>query len=148
MRFSKLRNDEQGMALILAVFGLVVIGALVAGSFFVGRVEQVTGYNNVWAAQAGEAAEAGLGYAMNVDPVTYEGMAVWTPAAPTEWTTSGSGISGTTSVVYTDSVRRLNNTVFLVRSTGRRVSAGGQVLATTTLAQLVRLAKPTIGVNA
>jgi hypothetical protein len=52
------------------------------------------------------------------------------------------------TLVYTDSVRRLNNTVFLVRSTGRRVSAGGQVLATQTLAQLVRLAKPTIGVNA
>ena len=69
MRFSKLRNDEQGMALILAVFGLVVIGALVAGSFFVGRVEQVTGYNTVWASQAGEAAEAGLGYAMSsIDP--------------------------------------------------------------------------------
>ena len=63
MRFSKLRKDEQGMALILAVFGLVVIGALVAGSFFVGRVEQISGYNTTWASQAGEAAEAGLGYA-------------------------------------------------------------------------------------
>ena len=149
MRFSKLRNDEQGMALILAVFGLVVIGALVAGSFFVGRVEQVTGYNTVWASQAGEAAEAGLGYAMSaIDPVTYEAMPVWSPGAPNEYVTSGSGISGTTSVVYTDSVRRLNQTVFVVRSTGRRVSAGGQVLATQTLAQMVRLAKPTVGVNA
>jgi len=52
------------------------------------------------------------------------------------------------TLVYTDSVRRLNNTVFVVRSTGRRVSAGGQVLASQTLAQMVRLAKPTVGVNA
>ena len=149
MRFTKLREDEQGMALTLAVFGLVVIGALVAGSFFVGRVEQVSGYNTVWASQAGEAAEAGLGYAMaTIDPVTYEAIPVWTPAAPNEYVTSGSGISGMSTLVYTDSVRRLNNTVFLVRSTGRRISAGGQVLATQTLAQLVRLAKPTIGVNA
>lgn len=148
MRFSKLRNDEQGMALILAVFGLVVIGALVAGSFFVGRVEQISGYNTTWASQAGEAAEAGLGYAMNLDPVTYEAIPVWTSAAPNEYVTSGSGISGVSYVVYTDSVRRLNQTVFVVRSTGRRVSAGGQVLATQTLAQMIRLAKPTVGVNA
>lgn len=149
MRFSRLRNDEQGMALILAVFGLVVIGALVAGSFFVGRVEQVTGYNTVWAGQAGEAAEAGLSYAMaSVDATTFEAMPVWSPAAPTETATSGAGVSGMSTLVYTDSIRRLNNTVFLVRSTGQRVSAGGQVLATQTLAQLIRLAKPTIGVNA
>ena len=149
MRFSKLRNDEQGMALILSVLGLVVIGALVAGSFFVGRVEQVTGYNTVWASQAGEAAEAGLGYAMSsIDPTVYEAMPVWDPAAPNEMVTSGSGIAGMSTLVYTDSVRRLNNTVFLVRSTGRRVTAGGQVLASQTLAQLIRLAKPTVGVNA
>ena len=149
MRFTKLRNDEQGMALILAVFGLVVIGALVAGSFFVSRVEQVTGYNTVWASQAGEAAEAGLGYAMAViDPVTYDAMPVWSPAAPNEYVTAGTGVTGMSTLAYTDSVRRLNNTVFLVRSTGRRISAGGQVLATQTLAQLVRLAKPTVGVNA
>ena len=149
MRFSKLRNDEQGMALIMAVFGLVVIGALVAGSFFVGRVEQVTGYNTVWASQAGEAAEAGLGYAMTqIDPMAYEAMAVYSTAAPNEMVTSGAGIMGSPSLVYTDSVRRLNSTVFLVRSTGRRLGAGGQVLASQTLAQLVRLAKPTVGVNA
>jgi len=149
MRFSRLRNDEQGMALILAVFGLVVIGALVAGSFFVGRVEQVTGYNTVWAGQAGEAAEAGLGYAMaTVDATVYEAMPVWSPAAPNELVTSGSGVTGMPTLAYSDSIRRLNNTVFLIRSTGRRVTAGGQVLASQTLAQLVRLAKPTVGVNA
>ena len=148
MRFAKLRKDEQGMALTLAVFGLVVIGALVAGSFFVGQVEQVSGRNTVWASQAGEAAEAGLGYAMSniIDPAEYEALPVWSPATPTEYVTSGTGVSA--NLVYTDSIRRLNNTVFLVRSTGRRLSAGGQVLATQTLAQFMRLAKPTIGVNA
>ena len=83
-----------------------------------------------------------------IDPVTYEAMPVWTPGAPNEYVTSGSGVSGMSTLAYTDSVRRLNNTVFLVRSTGRRLSAGGQVLASQTLVQFVRLAKPTIGVNA
>ena len=149
MRFSKLRNDEQGMALILAVFGLVVIGALVAGSFFVGRVEQISGYNTTWASQAGEAAEAGLGFAMTqIDPTEYEAMGIWSPGANNEMVRNRTGVGGMATMVYVDSIRRLNQTVFVVRSTGQRVSAGGQVLASQTLAQMVRLAKPTVGVNA
>jgi hypothetical protein len=45
-------------------------------------------------------------------------------------------------------VRRLNSSLFLVRSTGRKVTAGGTVLASQSIAHWVRLAKPTIGVNA
>jgi hypothetical protein len=41
------------MALVLSVFALVVIGALVAGSFFVGRLEHITGRNTLFASQAG-----------------------------------------------------------------------------------------------
>ena len=47
------------------MFGLVVIGALVAGSFFVGRVEQVRVQHGV-GEPGGEAAEAGLSYAMAI----------------------------------------------------------------------------------
>ena len=39
-------RDERGMALPLAVFALVIIGALVAGIFFTGRVEQRSGSNS------------------------------------------------------------------------------------------------------
>src|SRR5919106_4115811 len=53
-------SDERGIALAVAVFALVVIGALVAGTFFAGRLEQQTGRNTFMAAQAAEAAEAGL----------------------------------------------------------------------------------------
>jgi Tfp pilus assembly protein PilX len=53
-------SDERGIALAVAVFALVVIGALVAGTFFAGRLEQQTGSNTFMAAQAAEAAEAGL----------------------------------------------------------------------------------------
>jgi hypothetical protein len=139
------RRNNRGIALVLALFALVVIGALVAGAFFVGRVEQVTGYNTVWASQAGEAAEAGLANALAQDPANYTGLAVWTPAngvslaLPT--VTSG-------GMAYTDTIRRLNNSLFEARSVGRRVGAGGLVLAQQTLVQLIRIAKPTIGVNA
>lgn len=56
--------DERGMALPLAVFSLVVIGALVAGIFFTGRIEQRTGTNGAMAAQAFETAEAGVALQM------------------------------------------------------------------------------------
>ena len=38
-------SDERGIALAVAVFALVVIGALVAGTFYAGRLEQQTGRN-------------------------------------------------------------------------------------------------------
>jgi hypothetical protein len=124
------------------------MGALVAGSFFVGRVEQVSGHNTVFAAQAAEAAEAGLSHALaSVDAVTYDALPVWTPAAPNELVISNVQVGGQPGRVFTDSIRRLNNTVFLIRSTGMR-QGGGQTLSTYVLGQLVRLAKPTIGVNA
>ena len=59
MRTPKL-TDRRGMALAVAIFALVVVGALVAGAFFAGHLEQRTGRNTVYAAQATDAAEAGL----------------------------------------------------------------------------------------
>ena len=53
-------SNERGMALAVAIFALVVIGALVAGTFFAGRLEQSSGQATVYASQAAEAAEAGL----------------------------------------------------------------------------------------
>jgi hypothetical protein len=38
-------HDERGMALALAIFAMVVVGALVAGAFFAGRQEQRVGDN-------------------------------------------------------------------------------------------------------
>ena len=59
------RNDERGMALALAMLSIVVIGAIVSGTFFAGRMEMVSGRNSVYAVQASEAAEAGLAAAFS-----------------------------------------------------------------------------------
>ena len=76
MGTSHLKN-ERGIALVLAIFATVVIGALVAGAFFVGRVEQLTGSNTVWATQASGAAESGLSDALaTIDGVTYSAMPI------------------------------------------------------------------------
>jgi hypothetical protein len=145
---SSLRN-ERGVALVITVFALVVIGALVAGAFFVGRVEQLTGYNTIWATQAGEAAEAGLAHAMgNVDNEVYNALPVWSPGAPNELALGQQNVAGMPGMVFTDTIRRMNATLFQVRSTGQRRTAGGAVLGSQSLVQFVRLGKPTIGVNA
>ncbi|HEX9755628.1 MAG TPA: hypothetical protein VGA42_07955 [Gemmatimonadales bacterium] len=142
-------RSERGIALVLTVFALVVIGALVTGAFFVGRVEQITGYNTVWAGQAGEAADAGLTHAnVNLPSNTYLTLPVWTPAAPNELVIANQQVQGMPGLVFTDRIRRLNESLFLVTSTGEKRAPGGQALASQTVAALVRMAKPTISVNA
>jgi hypothetical protein len=52
-------RDERGMALAIAIFALVVIGAMVAGAFFAGTQEQRVGENQRRVYQSFGAAEAG-----------------------------------------------------------------------------------------
>jgi type II secretory pathway component PulK len=62
-------SDERGIALLIALVALGVIGALVGGIFFAARLEQQSGQNALYAVQAGEAAEAGLSEAVaTLDP--------------------------------------------------------------------------------
>jgi hypothetical protein len=140
-------TDERGIALAVAVFALVVIGALVAGTFFAGRLEQQTGTNTFYAAEAAEAAEAGLSeaiagqtaaslLALKADVDSTATLAAFTVGDP------ANGVSASRSV------RWLNNNLFLVRSLGARTSTGGTQLAARSLAQLVRLVQADLDVNA
>ena len=52
-------SNERGMALAVAIFALVVVGALVAGAFFAGTQEQRVGENSRRVTQSFGAAEAG-----------------------------------------------------------------------------------------
>ena len=143
MRGSRVSN-ERGMALALAVFALVVIGALVAGIFFAGRLEQQTGQNTMYAAQAAEVAEAGLSdvvftetaaamTAVNIDPVHATVLTTYSPGG---------------SVSAARSIRRLTDNLFLVQSIGSRTNASGGQLAVRSLGQLIRLNQANIPVNA
>ncbi|HUR93861.1 MAG TPA: hypothetical protein VMY76_04730, partial [Gemmatimonadales bacterium] len=143
MRVTRVSN-ERGIALAVAVFALVVIGALVAGIFFAGRLEQQTGENTVYAAQAGEAAEAGLGATIvNLTPTALVAMAVNPTASPAVTTTSfGSNAS------YAVGVSRLTSELWLVKSLGTRVNASGGQLAQRSLGQLIRLKEAEITITA
>jgi hypothetical protein len=134
MRISRHQlRDERGFALAIALFVLVVIGALVSGSFFAGRLEMQSGQNSMFAAQALEAAEAGLSDALaNTDPAAVDGLPI---GSPLDLGTLASG----TRVTAARQIVRLTGSLFLVRCTGTRRDADGNALATRRLGLLVRV---------
>jgi hypothetical protein len=137
-----LRRDERGMALALAIFALVIIATLVAGVFFLARLEQRSGSNALWSTQAAEAADAGLN----------ETLANWSSGGFNSLAIGGSPITlapkslGANSR-YSTTVRRVSSQVFLIQSRGERTGGGG-VLAGTSLGRLVRLVTPNLTANA
>jgi hypothetical protein len=137
-------SNERGMALAVAIFALVVIGALVAGAFFAGRLEQSSGQATVYAGQAAEAAEAGLSDAISsVNATSLGAMAIGsTTGLGTLTLTGASGLSST------DSVRRLTTSLFLVQALGTRWNGAGVSLADRKLGTLIRLVSANITVNA
>jgi hypothetical protein len=143
MRASRVSN-EGGMALAVAIFALVVIGALVAGTFFAGRLEQQTGQNTFYVGQAAEGAEAALAQTLggSLSSSTMLDLA----------TNGGSTTLGTVSLggnVYgTPTVTRLTNSVWLVSALGERRRPDGTPLAQRQLGQLIRLNQANLKVRA
>ena len=129
-----LRTDERGMALLLAMLGIVVIGALVSGTFFAGRMEMVSGRNSVYAAQAAEAAEAGLAAAFSPWDRTWNSFPVGV-----DQNLPPVAIPGPTRVQYTTTVRRMQGGAYLIRSVGQKLDRSGNVMATRMLAKLGKL---------
>ena len=137
-------SNERGMALAVAIFALVVIGALVAGTFFAGRLEQQSGQNTLYASQASEAAEAAIAQSLG-GGLTSSQMLDLAPDGA--WATlSTVSLGGHT--VGTPLVRRLTESVWLLQGVGERDDAGGSVLARRSLGQLVRLNMANIKVKA
>lgn len=127
-------KDERGIALAIAVFALAIIGALVGGTFFAGRLEQQSGQNTVFVAQAGEVAEAGLTDAIaTITAATLEGLPVGGAPLDIGTLTLAGGVSASRRVT------RLTGSLFLIRVRGVRHSVAGTALAERSLGLLVRL---------
>ncbi len=136
MRTQRL-NDERGMALAVALFALVIIGLLVAGTFFSGRLEQQSGQNTFYAGQAAEAAEAGISDAIgSAVPTTLMGLTVGAPAVDLGTVSLGSRVD------VTKQLSRLTSSVFLIRTVGSRRNAAGTAMATRSAGSLLRLVTP------
>lgn len=105
-------EKERGIALAVAIFALVIVGALVAGSFFFGMQERRVGRNSIRLQQAFAAAEEGANLQVaNWDPRVYNYIAVGDTVPFDGTIIAGGGW-------YRGSVRRLNNALYLVRSEG------------------------------
>jgi Tfp pilus assembly protein PilX len=104
--------DQRGMALPLALFALVIIAALLAGVFYMGRLEQRTGDNFMARAQASEAAEAGLAATV----AAWNGATYNTMANGSEITLPTVTVGGTNT--YTPYLLRINQAAYMVRSRG------------------------------
>ena len=142
------KQDERGIALVLVLFGLVIMGAVLSGSFLAVRLDRNSSSATTYANDAQAAAEAGLADAYATWDATVESvMPVWDGTSATELThLKNIGTSGLRQ--FADTIRRLNSQLFLVRSYGLRKDAAGNVLSSVGVAQLFRIMKPSIGVNA
>lgn len=119
---------------MLAMFALVVLGAIVAGSFFAGRLEQQSGENTLYATQAREAAEAGL----------TDGLATIEPDALSPLSAGGAPlllppISVGADVSVERQISRLTGTLYLLTSRATRRNADGGPLASGAAGLLVHL---------
>lgn len=135
-------SDERGIALVIALFALVVIGAMVAAVFFGAQLEERTGANTVSSLQATQAADAGLEYA----------AANWSRSWAQQGVGNTTGIDwvqlGSTSGYFSDSVTELNDQLLMVRSFGEARDGSGGVLASRAGGMLFKVAPPDFGLSA
>ena len=126
------------MALALALFALVIVGALVAATFFVGRLEQQSGQNTLFAFQAAEAAEAAVSDAIaSLTEPALQALPVGSTLALPDIVLGDRAIGRRVII-------RLTGNLFLIRATGRRLDAAGSELAVRVLGSLVKLVPDSI----
>jgi hypothetical protein len=143
MRTPKL-TEERGMALAVAIFALVVVGALVAGAFYAANLEQRTGRNSIYASQAADVAEAGAAAVLNDwDAFSLNTLAVGDSSYPAlSFTSLGAHLA------VTPKVKRLNSDLFLITTLAKRTDQSNNVLAQRSVATVARLSYATATANA
>jgi hypothetical protein len=102
------RRDERGVALVGAIFALLLIGGMVSGAFFVGMQEQRVGHSTLKAQQAFHTAEGAAQYLVaDWDPYKYNNLVVGSTLADVGWMDDSTGW-------YRRSLRRMNTMLYLV----------------------------------
>src|SRR5687767_10918261 len=113
---NRILRDERGMALAVAIFALVVVGALVAGAFFAGTQEQRVGENQRRVHASFGVAEAGA----------QERVMTWNPEAmnrrasyPVDSVAIASAAAPSGTGTYGGYSYKLGPNIFLIDVTGR-----------------------------
>ena len=131
-------RDERGVALLVSLVGIIMVGALVTGVFATGYVEQRTGENTRWMERAFAVAEYGLS----------ETIAQWNVGTFNQLNNGqAAGVGGTVpggTGTWTGTVRRVNAEQFIVDITGRETRGS----ALQRLGAFVKLRPLTIDIQA
>ena len=139
---TSLIRRRDGIALPLVIFVMVILSVIVAGTFYVGRLEQKTGDNTLGTSQAFGTAEAGIDSVL----ATWNTSVYNVMANSAEITLTTVNLGGNNT--YTPVLRRLNAMQYLLRSEGRHLDPTGRVAGRRTVAQFLRLNIPNINMNA
>jgi hypothetical protein len=132
-------QNEQGMALALVLFALVIIGLLVASTFLGGLLEQQSGRSLLLTSQAREAAEGELWNVVSTaDPASLLSLPVLGEPLQLAATSATAGLS------IEKRVARLADNLFLVLIRATRQDAAGGPLAVRSLGLLATLATDSI----
>jgi|tagenome__1003787_1003787.scaffolds.fasta_scaffold20699983_1 hypothetical protein len=127
-------RDRRGFALVLAMIVLVVLGAIVGGTFFAGWLEQQIGENTLFAAQAAAGADGGLDEALStISPISL--VALQPGGAPLLL----DSLALEPQVSVYRQISRLEGNLFLLTARAARRNAGGGVLARRAEGLLVHL---------
>jgi hypothetical protein len=147
----RILRDERGMALAVAIFALVVVGALVTGAFFAGTQEQRVGENQRRVQTSFGVAEAGTQErVLSWDPATMNKRASY-PGDSVVIGPNAAAPNGTGS--YGGYSYKMGSNVFLIDVTGRdRTSAAGAIAggggARQRLGMITRIAPVDFGIHA
>ncbi len=145
----RVASDERGMALGIAMFSLVVISALVAGTVFTGTQEQRIAENTRYLNKSFGIAEAGAYEVVRGwDPRVYNRADIYPAESATVAETGTSGGTG----AFGGHVYRLNDNLYLVDVTGMDSLSGAGRLpgrgARQRIGVLVRVRPIDIGIGA
>jgi len=146
----RILQDERGMALAVAIFAMVVVGALVAGAFFAGTQEQRVGENQRRVQASFGVAEAGAQErVLSWDPATMNKRAQYPADSVAIATTNAPNGSGS----YGGYSYKVGPSLFLIDVTGRdRASAAGAIAggggARQRIGMITRIAPVDFGIHA
>lgn len=134
-------RSERGIALPLALFGIIIIGAILAALFTVTRMEQRQGDGAIGTLQAFEAAETGLATLVASWNSSYNALAVDSSMTNAPVTVAG-------NARYQTTIRRTSSAAFLATAEGQLLDGSGGIRTRRQVAQVLRLIQPTIAMNA
>jgi hypothetical protein len=128
------RVSQRGIALLIAMFAIVVLGAIVGGTFFAGWLEQQSGENTWFATQAAVGADAGLADGLaTVPPASLSAMVPGGPPLLLPPMVLANGVT-----VQRQAFRSGGN-LFVLTARATRLNAGGAPLASAAAGLLVHL---------